>query len=107
MKELHPVPIPSDPLTRTIGKTGMYLTKAREGGSALPLALKDANSPSRFDTLSVVVEIIEDVLVGGMEDGAGDLRDVGEDVTSRGCIFTTLLSMTRFSRVRTNEATES
>lgn len=30
MYELHPVPMPSEPLTSTIGSTGMYLLRERE-----------------------------------------------------------------------------
>ena len=48
------------------------------------------NGPVGLDVLSVVVEVLENVVVGRVEDGASDLADVRKNVTSRGRILASL-----------------
>lgn len=67
----------------------MYLV-AQPSASEASTSLRECDAPSRLDTLSIVVEIVEDLIIGSVENGAGDLGDIREDVTSRRSIFTTL-----------------
>ena len=48
--------------------------------------------------LSIVVEIVEDVVVGGLEERSSDRGDVGEDVTSGCSVFSSLYEATSVSR---------
>lgn len=51
---------------------------------------QDGHVPRRLDRLAVVIEVVEERVIGGVEDGPGDGGDVGEDVTRRGSILATL-----------------
>ena len=52
--------------------------------------------------LSVVVEVVEDVVVGGLEERSGDRSDVGEDVTSGCSVLSSLFVTQKISIVPIN-----
>jgi hypothetical protein len=52
---------------------------------------KHRHIPFRFNRVAIVDQVIENWVIMKMEDRASDLREMGENITSRGRVFTTLM----------------
>lgn len=59
--------------------------------------IEQSDAPERLNVLTVIREVVEDVVVGDLEERARDQGDLREDVTSRSSVLASLQTSERVS----------
>jgi hypothetical protein len=99
MKVLQPVPIPSQPFTRTIGIIGMYLDEKEIRQHSLYVTLKALiiflvieikHLPIRFNGLPIFIQVIKKAIIILWEQEPRNRRELSINVPSTCMVFASL-----------------